>query len=53
MLAGLAFFEMLSQYARSAFQGSAAVRGPNPPRPFARCRDNQEALEGAILKGDI
>ena len=38
---------MLSQYPRSAFQGSAGVtRGgsaavwdPNPPRPFARCRE--------------
>ena len=46
MLAGLAFYEMLSQHPWSAFQGSAGVtRGgsaavcdPNPPRPFARYR---------------
>ena len=46
MLAGLALFEMLSQYPRSASQGfcgdhqrgSAAVCDPNPPRPFARVR---------------
>ena len=47
VLVGLAFFEMLSQYPRSAFQGhcgghqrgSAAVCDPNPPRPFARSRE--------------
>ena len=47
MLAGLVFFEMLSQYPQSAFQGlcrgvqrgSAAVCDPNPPRPFARYGD--------------
>ena len=46
VLAGLAFFEMLSQYPRSAFQGLcrdhqrglAAVCDPNPPCPFARYR---------------
>ena len=46
VLAGSAFFEMLSQFPRSAFQavcrenqrGLAAVCDPNPPRPFARYR---------------
>ena len=43
---------MLSQYPRSAFQafcgdhqkGSAAVRAPNPPRPFARYRRSVKTL---------
>ena len=38
VLAGLAFFEMLSQYPRGSPKGSAAVADPNPPRPFTRYR---------------
>ena len=46
VLAGLALCEMPSQYQKVCFlgtlggspEGSAAVRDPNPPRPFARYR---------------
>ena len=50
MLAGLVFCEMLSQYPRSAFQGSprsAAVCDPNPPRSFARSKTSGRPSKSA------
>ena len=55
MLAVLAFFEMLSQYPRSASQGlcrdeqrgSAAVCDPNPPRPFAEKSGHERSVHDA------